>query len=67
MSLGPHNNTRSGDDKNKTHVGFYVSNTSDIDKITIKNKLKGKKPRSQSKSTRTAKVNRKMNGDLKGM
>ena len=37
MSLGVHNNTKSGA-KPKPNVGFYVSNTSDIDKFAIKSR-----------------------------
>ena len=59
MSLGTHNNTREGEGKFKSNVGFYLSNTTEIDKIAIKNNIKAKRP----KSTKSGKV-RKMNKDL---
>ena len=64
MSLGTHNNTKSGEANNfKSGAGFYVSNTSDIDTIALKQKLghikKGRRARSRPRSKQT-----KYNKDL---
>ncbi len=39
MALGPHNNHKSGKSKIQGNVGYYVSNTYDLDKLTIKQNL----------------------------